>query len=65
MGLSHSKWSKIKSGARLIIIVTLVWAHPGLQMLSASEEKEQKVTVPACTPKSPFFRLRHMLSASD
>lgn len=41
------------------------WARPRLQMLSASEEKEQEIPVPACTPKSPFFRLRHMLSASE
>ena len=27
--------------------------------------KEEKVTVPACTPKSPFFRLRNTLSASE
>ena len=32
---------------------------------SAGEVKEQKVTLPACTPKSPFFRLRNMLSASE
>lgn len=41
------------------------WARPRLQMLSASEEKEQEIAVPACTPKSPSLRLRHMLSASE